>query len=75
MFGKPDHANPLGVYGALVGAVEWAKDNGCYGIRFGCSEGATNGAHSDRRGLDLFEPFAKRLGARLWGKTYIKEFG
>ena len=74
MFGKPDPDNPMGVYTALKAASEWAKNNNCYGLRFGSSKGAMGGPNSEARDeTDLFAPFAKRLGAEKWGVTYMME--
>lgn len=73
MFGHPSKDNPLGTYKALVAASDWAKDLGCYGIRFGSSVGA-HSADSRRNGVDLMETFARRMGAYPWGVTYMKEF-
>jgi hypothetical protein len=71
LFGQPTPENPLGVYTVLKAAAEWAEAQGCYGIRFGSSTGAHAGA---RDPTDLMQPLAKRLGAKPWGVTYIKEF-
>lgn len=73
MFGKPSEDNPLGVYTALMAAIEWSKDQGCYGTRFGSSVGALSPGH-ERNSVDLMEVFARRMGAHPWGLTYMKEF-
>lgn len=61
-------SNPWDTINALKAAVEWAKNQSCYAIRFGSTDGAMS--HQDR-GFDLFAPFAKRLRAKLFGVTYI----
>lgn len=63
-------SSPWDTLNTLKAAIEWAKEQGCYAIRFGSTDGAMS--HQDR-GVDLFAPFAKRLRAKLFGITYILE--
>lgn len=71
LFGRPTKANPLGVYTPLKACIAWARENGCHAIRFGSSIGA-EAKHRDP--TDAFAIFAKRLGAKPFSVTYIKEF-
>src|SRR5579859_6279391 len=50
-------------------ALDWAKENGCYILRWGSTVDLVNG-DDGAGGLDLFAPFAKRYGGKDYGKTY-----
>lgn len=70
-FSIKNPSDPWAAYRVLKAACAWAQEQGCYACRFGSSLGKSN---STAGGLDLFAPFAKRMGATPWGTTYIKEF-
>lgn len=70
MFGRTNSHDPWAQYKVLKAACQWAASQGCYAIRFGASIGAKAKRHE---GVDLFKPFARRLGAKPFGITYIVE--
>ena len=71
-FSIAESGNPWALMKCYSAAFEWAKEAGCYGVRFGSTEGARTSGRRDR-GFDVFASIAKRLGARPHGVTYIKE--
>jgi len=70
VFSKAESDNPFALVRCYNAAFEWAKKHECHDVRFGSVEGARSRRN---RGIDVFAAIAKRLGARPYGVTYIKE--
>lgn len=71
MYGPEIVTNPWDTFKALKAAIAWAKEQGCYAVRFGTVDGAQA---KGPRGIDVLAPFAKRLRAKPFGVSYILEF-
>lgn len=70
MYGKAADRAGWASFRLLRACCAWAKDQGCYGLRFGSSIDLLGGPAG---GPDLYAAFAARLNARVFGVSYIKE--
>lgn len=69
-FSKPSSDNPWGAMRVFRAVCDWAKEQGCYAIRFGS---ARDVKYHLANQIDVFAILAKRIGAAPVGFTYIKE--
>lgn len=70
LYGRPEPGDPWASYRVLKACIAWAKEEGCYAIRFG----STIDPIGIAGGVDRLAAFAKRLKAKPWGMTYAVEF-